>query len=147
MNLTPYKPNQGKYARGATGAGIIVFLLFASWRLAQMVGGDPVQVLGVEFLFGVFWGAGLFVVLAGMTSVLIFGFELGLTGFDEKVHQFVDLLIDTENELKKVSWPGSSELRRSTSVVLVAIVVLGAFLYVIDMAMTFAMTTIKVLPS
>lgn len=145
-SLIPYKPNQGKHARGAAGAGILAFSLFASWRFAQFVGGDPTELLGLEVSSGAAWGAGLFVILAGITAVLVFGIELGVEGVDRSVRGFVDLMVDTENELKKVSWPGPSELRRSTSVVLVAIVVLGAFLYVVDMAMTFAMTSLNVLP-
>lgn len=146
MNLTPYKPNQGKYARGSAGTGILAFSLFASWRFAQLIGGEPIRQLGLEFPAGAMWGAGLFVILAAITSYVIFGFELGIESTDGAAHGFIDLLVDTENELRKVSWPGSSELRRSTSVVLIAIVVLGAFLYVIDLAMMFAMRTIQVLP-
>ncbi len=146
MNLSPYKPNQGKYARGAAGTGMLVFSLFASWRFAQLIGGHPVRPMGLELPFGSLWGAGLFVVLAAITSYLMFGFKIGIDATDNSAQGFIDLLVDTENELKKVSWPGSDELRRSTSVVLVAILVLGAFLYVIDLAMTFAMRAVNVLP-
>ena len=126
---------------------MLVMSLFASWRLAQMVGGqDGVIVLGIEVTPGAIWAGGLFVVLAGLSALLVFGFELGIAGVDEKSKAFVDLMIDTENELKKVSWPGPDELRRSTTVVLVAIVVMGAFIYVVDMVMSFAMSRVGVLP-
>jgi preprotein translocase subunit SecE len=148
MAFTPYKPNQGSYARGAAGAGMLVLALFASWRLSQMIGPgeNPMQLLGLSVPYGAFWGAGLFAVLAAVAALMVFGFELGVGGIDEKSHAFVDLLIDTQNELQKVSWPGEEELKRSTAVVLVAIIVLGCFLYVIDLFMTYTMTSLDVLP-
>ena len=148
MALTPYKPNQGTYARGAAAAGMLVLSLFASWRLSQMIGpGDtPPMLLGMEVPYGAFWGAGLFAALASLAAMMVFAFELGIKGVDQKSQSFVDLLIDTENELQKVSWPGPEELKRSTAVVLVAIVVLGCFLYVIDLFMTYTMTSLDVLP-
>jgi preprotein translocase subunit SecE len=100
----------------------------------------------MDVSYGAVWGAGLFVVLTAMASLLVFGFETGLSGIDGTCQSFVDLMIDTENELQKVSWPGPEELRRSTAVVLVAILVLGCFLYLVDMAMTYAMSSLEVLP-
>jgi len=47
----------------------------------------------------------------------------------EKIKTF---LIDTKNELKKVTWPTKDELKESTRVVIVASFLLTAFTGVID---------------
>jgi preprotein translocase subunit SecE len=47
----------------------------------------------------------------------------------EKIKTF---LIDTKNELKKVTWPTKDELKESTRVVIVASFLLTAFIGVID---------------
>ena|GEM_PF-699065 len=48
------------------------------------------------------------------------------------VHAFADFLIAVEAEMKKVSWPDSPTLMRSTIVVLVTIFFLAAILYAFD---------------
>ena len=47
----------------------------------------------------------------------------------EKIKTF---LIDTKNELKKVTWPTKDELKESTRVVIVATLILTAFTGVVD---------------
>ena len=47
----------------------------------------------------------------------------------EKIKTF---LIDTKNELKKVTWPTKDELKESTRVVIVASFLLTVFIGVID---------------
>jgi preprotein translocase SecE subunit len=55
-------------------------------------------------------------------------------------------LIDTESELAKVSWPGSEELTRSTTAVLISIVLLGGFLFCVDWLVALVMRMLEVLP-
>ena len=64
----------------------------------------------------------------------------------QSIANLVDLLVDTQAELQKVSWPTREELRSSTTVVLVCIFILGAFLYVVDVVVSFVMSRIGVLP-
>lgn len=145
MALIPYKPNQGVYARGAAGAGLLVFDLMASLRLAQMAGlKEDVAAIGLPA--GYLWGAGLFLALGALIGVIIFGVETGWEALDGKSRALVDLLIDTETELQKVSWPGREELRRSTLVVLLCILVLGVYLVVVDVAVSATMKSAGVLP-
>ena len=40
---------------------------------------------------------------------------------------------DVVKEMKKVTWPTKDELKESTSIVIVACLILAAFTYVIDM--------------
>jgi len=47
----------------------------------------------------------------------------------KKLKQF---LIEMTQEMKKVTWPSGQELRESTQVVIVAIVLVTAFTYIVD---------------
>jgi preprotein translocase subunit SecE len=51
----------------------------------------------------------------------------------EKIIGFFD---DVVKEMKKVTWPTVEELKESTTVVIVACLMLAAFTYVIDMLIT-----------
>ena len=51
----------------------------------------------------------------------------------EKIIGFFD---DVVKEMKKVTWPTVEELKESTTVVVVACLMLAAFTYIIDMAIT-----------
>ena len=147
MSLKPYKPNQGVYARGSVGAGFLVLDVFASWRLYALIGGEmELTFLGIKLSSAVFWSAGLFLVVALLLSLCVFGFQMGWEALDSKTRAAVDLLIETENELRKVSWPGKEELRRSATVVIVCILVLGCFLYLVDAVVSLTMTGLEVLP-
>jgi preprotein translocase subunit SecE len=48
------------------------------------------------------------------------------------IERFKAFLIDTKNELKKVTWPTKDELKESTRVVIVASFLLTAFIGVVD---------------
>jgi preprotein translocase subunit SecE len=51
----------------------------------------------------------------------------------EKIINFVN---DVVKEMKKVTWPTKDELKESTNIVIVVCLILAAFTYVIDMAIT-----------
>ncbi|HKJ81124.1 MAG TPA: preprotein translocase subunit SecE [Ignavibacteriaceae bacterium] len=51
----------------------------------------------------------------------------------EKIIAFFD---DVVKEMKKVTWPTKDELKESTKVVIVSCLILAAFTYLIDMAIT-----------
>ena len=147
MALSPYKPTRGLYARGAAGAALLVLALFASVRFFQIIGIEKsFYFLAMPVPYGVFWAGGLFVVLAALIAVFTVGFETGWKALDGRTHALVDLLIDTEAELQKVSWPNREELRRSTTVVIICIVVLGGFLAVVDLIISALMSGLRVLP-
>jgi preprotein translocase subunit SecE len=48
------------------------------------------------------------------------------------IEKLKNFLIDTKNELKKVTWPTKDELKESTRVVIVASFLLTVFIGVID---------------
>ncbi|NOX16944.1 MAG: preprotein translocase subunit SecE [Chlorobi bacterium] len=45
------------------------------------------------------------------------------------------IFTDVVKEMKKVTWPTKDELKESTSVVIVVVLLFAAFTYVIDMAL------------
>ena len=145
MALTPYKLNQGVYARGVAGMAMLVLALLASVRLFELIGGEGAPaVAGVPAAY--LWAALLFMVIAVVVCVFTFGVQTGVRGLDAKSRSFVDLLVDTQSELQKVSWPSREELRSSTVVVLVFILILGAFIYMVDLVISFTMSSLRVLP-
>ena len=52
--------------------------------------------------------------------------------------QLGDYVMETREELRKCSWPSVEELRGSTVVVMISIVLLGAFTVAIDFVLTLA---------
>lgn len=51
----------------------------------------------------------------------------------QKIVNFVN---DVVKEMKKVTWPTKDELKESTAVVIIVCLLLAAFTYVIDMAVS-----------
>ncbi|MFO8007503.1 MAG: preprotein translocase subunit SecE [Candidatus Brocadiia bacterium] len=127
---------------------MLLLALFASVRLFQLTHSpdETLALLGMDIPVAATWAGVLFVVAGGLIFLLTMGPQTGLKAIDEKTHSLVDLLIETESELGKVSWPGSEELSRSTTAVLVSIVVLGGFLFVIDQVVLQLMKYLQVLP-
>ncbi len=135
------------HARAVMGAAVLLLSLFACWRLYQ--GTSTVaafEVLGMDVPQAALWAGGLFIALGALVFLFTFGLNTGLKGLDARTHRLIDLLIDTEAELAKVSWPSREELTASTTAVLVSIVVLGALLFCIDSMTAFVMGILKVLP-
>ncbi|HET56043.1 MAG TPA: preprotein translocase subunit SecE [Ignavibacteria bacterium] len=51
----------------------------------------------------------------------------------EKIINFVN---DVVKEMKKVTWPTKDELKESTTIVIVVCLLIAAFTYVVDMAVS-----------
>ena len=134
MAIAAYKPNQGTYARGGAAAALLLLDLLASYRLFQVVASPDrtFSFFGLPLPTGLIWAVALFVVLGLGAALLTVGVRTGLGAVDGKTQGFIDLLIDTQGELQKVSWPDRDDVTRSSAVVLVSIVVLGVFLLGMD---------------
>jgi len=146
--LAPYRPGQGVYARGAAGAAMLLLAAFGSWRLYSKVlllTDRAFPLLGMNVPYAALWAVAVFLLAAGLVFVFTFAPATGLKWVDSRARGFVDLLVDTEAELAKVSWATSDELVRSTTAVVVFIVLLGAFLFCVDWAVAFAMRKLGVL--
>jgi preprotein translocase subunit SecE len=50
--------------------------------------------------------------------------------------KIIGFFTDVVKEMKKVTWPTKEELKESTTIVIVVCLILAAFTYVIDMAIT-----------
>ena len=50
--------------------------------------------------------------------------------------KIIGFFTDVVKEMKKVTWPTKDELKESTTIVIVVCLILAAFTYLIDMAIT-----------
>jgi len=148
--LAPYRPGQGVYARAAVAGAMLLLALLSCVQLYNMsrseAAGQAFTLLGMPVPYAAIWSGAAFVVLGLAIFLFTFGLQTGVQWLDGKTHGLIDLLIDTEAELAKVSWPNSDELTVSTTAVLISIVVLGVFLLGVDSLAVFVMRLLKVLP-
>lgn len=125
-----YREDQGRHARMAAFWGVIFFLgfgcrflhdLLIQWPgLRAPLGGIRIPVVGVDLT------------PAFLVSMLIFCAGVLLIHRWQQRPKVADLLIDTEAELKKVSWPKGSEVWNASVVVIISVVLLGGFLALAD---------------
>jgi len=112
--VSVYKKGQGTAARGTAG---VVMVLLACWASRQMwfTVSDwslPAQVVATAFVAFLFGALPLYLIL---------------------FHQQVgDLLIETQQEMRKVAWSSRAEVMGATFVVLVTVVLLSMFIFATD---------------
>ena len=68
--------------------------------------------------------------IGALVVVLVLLWRRGL------LKQLGDYVVETREELRKCSWPGVDELKGSTVVVLISILLLGLFTVAIDLVLT-----------
>ena len=71
-------------------------------------------------------------IFASVLALVILGAGIALVGFMPKSSQF---LIDVEKEMAKVTWPGRSEIIRSSIAIAIVTVVLSLLIFVVDLAL------------
>ena len=122
-----YKEGQGKWSRGILVAAIMLGSLFALAQLHSMLNeGAKVTIpyLGFKLDYR-FLIHGPLLIAAALFGNWIFNRPAT-----------ADFLIDTENELKnKVTWPSRKEEISSSIVVVVTVIVLGTFIYLVDLGL------------
>jgi len=121
-----YKEDQGRLARMAAFWSVVLLLLFGCTFLYDIligfdsmspaIGGIRIPIVSVDL-------NGAFVV-----TFLIFAVGTVVIRRWQQKPKVADLLIDTESELRKVTWPTMQEVTNSSLVVIVCVVVIGAFL-------------------
>ena len=122
-----YKKDQGRMARMAAYWSLAILIFYGcqsmhgelAGRFASMKAdllGFPIPILGMTFN-----GA---LILSGV----VLGLSLTALYRWQQTPKVADLLIETENELKKVTWPTLPEAINSSIVVLVTVLFLMAFL-------------------
>jgi len=115
MALTVYKKGQGTAARGIAG---VLAVLLGTWASVQMWYSLTGSLIGVQV-------AGTAIVAAAFVGVPVY-----LILF---YHQVVDILVETQQEMRKVAWSSRSEVIGATTVVLVTVIILAAFILLTDL--------------
>lgn len=125
MGLEINKPGQGKYARITAYMLGVALIVFGGIRLYATINEpghewvDNVPLLGHISIYNTI---AIGVVLVG---VFLLHLVLNLPGM-------VNTLIDTEQELKKVSWPSKREVRNATIVVVLVTFAMAGMLFGFD---------------
>ncbi len=115
MALSVYKKGQGNAARGVVG---VVAVLLGTWAGRQMW---HFGASGFDNL-----PRGIFTAIA---AFIFGGLPMGLILFHRSV---VDLMIETQQEMRKVAWASRSEVAGAATVVIVTVAVLSIFIYTVD---------------
>jgi len=118
MKFEIYKSGQGKYTRLCTGLGSGFMLGLGCYSLFNTL----------EIISGSKTGAWL---QAGIPAAVFLG--LGILIFKlVNMPRFADFMIQTEGEMKKVSWSTRKEIITSTKVVIITVILMALFLMIID---------------
>lgn len=126
MQLEIQKKGQGTWARGSAYGLIAILVVFGAIQLFATINVPGAHV----------WASGV-PILGDITPYKVIAFVVFLLGL-LAVHlvlnraKVVDVLIDTESEMRKVSWPSRREVKSATIVVAVVTIVLGLSLYGFD---------------
>jgi preprotein translocase SecE subunit len=129
MSLEIYKKGQGKMARMSAYVLLGLLVLFGAYRLHATfnVPGEGVLVEKLPLL-GDLTIMKLVSLVAFLVGMLVLHLVLN------KSHT-ADLLIDTELEMRKVSWPSWPEVKSATLIVILVTFVMGLSLFGFDRAL------------
>jgi preprotein translocase subunit SecE len=111
FSLEPYKPGKGTYARQGSFAAFVVMIVYGAYSFSQMQS-DPTMKWGVPVAVGL---------VATWLAYRVVHYP-----------RFAEFLINTEAEIGKVSWPSWKELKASTAVVVIMVVIMGTYLFLVD---------------
>ena len=114
-----YKRAQGRVTRQLTAAAVSLIVFFGSYTLYQKLLTELSATDGMQWL--PVWSATAVTVLGLWTTFRIIHWP-----------RFADFLISVEAEMDKVTWSDWGELKRSTAVVLITMVVLTLVLFLFD---------------
>jgi len=117
-----YKKGQGTTARWITAVSMGALAAFGTFEMYDSLSGISGGVAGVP------WNT--------LISVVVFLAAAVLIAWLVNLPKFVDYLIMSEIELRKVSWPTREELKRQTTVVIIALVAFSLVLWVADLIFT-----------
>lgn len=147
-----YKEKQGVIVRISFFLTITLLAIFGCWRLYDSLpnAGDPPEAIPDGTFWSNFWTKDFayqelidttiplveipIIITPAYLSTIFLGILLiallaYFTFHQQKISEF---LIDTESEMRKVSWPSTAEVRDSSFVVVIVIVALGLYLYGLD---------------
>lgn len=127
--LEIYKKGQGTRARWVAAIGLLGFSVFGCYSLDRLLR----IYVETQFKLGIFT-----VYLSTLISGVAFLGAVLLVALLVNSKRFVDYLINSEAELRKVAWPTREELKRQTTIVIVTIVFFSLVLLVADSFFAFA---------
>jgi preprotein translocase SecE subunit len=125
-----YRSGEGVYARGTAFWSLALlafyggrkFYFFAQqWEFSRRdLLGSPIPVLAFPMTPGFLMGAGVCLLLAYVAWRVV------------NAPKIADLLVETEVEMKKVTWPSVDDSRKASVVVVVCVAVMVTFLAASD---------------
>jgi preprotein translocase SecE subunit len=128
--FTSYKEDQGRLVRMAAFWSVAFFVVFGCKFLHDIL----VQYAAMQVPI-----AGIHIPVVGvdLTGAFLVGFVLFCAGMAaiwrwQQRPKVANLLIETEAELKKITWPKGQEVVNAALVVIVFVVVIGLFLAFAD---------------
>ena len=124
MEFRVYKGGQGRYVRVGTAIGSALVAMVLAYYVYVLLNRHAADDFAYKVYLEYAIPAGLFVVLCAVTAFLL------------NKPSFVDFLIATESEMKKVSWSSRAELLGSSAVVIVTVFLLALFIFVVDFLVT-----------
>lgn len=128
--LQLYKPEEAKTSRGLTAAAVGAILVYGVYALFhQLVSPfwkDPLP--GIGLLFGDEFPISPRVILATVLFLVAAFADYVLCNHPKAV----EFLIETEAEMKKVSWATRQEVVGASLVVIFTVVVLAVFIFAVD---------------
>lgn len=130
--MKAYKKDQGRHARMAAFWALALLLLFGCTTLHRFLVTQWTASLG-----GAIGGIQIPIVNAALSPAMLVSAALFVAGMlwlirYQQQPKVADLLIDTEAELRKVTWPGLNEVVDSSLVVILCVGFLMAFLAASD---------------
>ncbi|MBN1420746.1 MAG: preprotein translocase subunit SecE [Planctomycetes bacterium] len=128
--LRRYKEGQGVWARGALAMGVFIAALYAAFSLYAWLVGKQwlINLVSTTIPFVNIRIDGRILAVVAVLVPMLLG---GIWAYNYP--PMVDFLIDTENELKtRVTWPTRKELFNMSTVVVVAVIILGIYIAVVD---------------
>ncbi|MEK6674970.1 MAG: preprotein translocase subunit SecE [Planctomycetota bacterium] len=133
--LDRYKPEQGKWTRGCTFAGGLSLVLWGALFLH-----DRLDVFSGDLWWQLLITEGIPVVFAATLGALAWWVSFTHS-------KSSDFMIATEGEMKKVSWSTRREVIGSTKVVIIITLMMGFFLFMIDVLFQYLFRWMGVLKS
>ena len=128
-----YRPEEGHRSRAVIGIATAVLFLYGThafyewlpqefWHKSISKVNALIGTEGTEFMVT----PAIVVALALAVAILLGAFKL------VNYPKFVDFLIDTENELKKVSWASRPQVISESIVVVATVLIVGIYVFMID---------------
>jgi len=130
-----YKKGQGGRARWIAAGGLGAMAAFGCYELQEYLSGKDWASAGLNIAVGT-------LPVSVLVSALMFVACAVLIALVINQPRFVDYLITSEIELRKVSWPTKDELKRQTVVVIVTLAFFGIVLLLTDLVLALGSTNL-----